>query len=930
MRDLNFDIRGRDRTGPAFDSARRNARGLMGEFDAIGRSMRLMQTAAAGFIAGIGLEGIESFGRAMRQAVTDAADLKDLSVKVSVDTDDLQDLLFGMEQAGVDAATVETALVQWNKRIGEAYTAGGPLLELFKANGVALTDQNGRLRSTVSLLRDMAELIRRAGSEQERQAIAAQAFGRSGADLVLALRDGVAGLDAMLHSGVDKLSREQVERAAEIDDKWNQIEHTLSIKVKGALIDGADALDRWVTSLDATLAWMEKLSGYAQSDLIDWLIKGAPGPGLGLKQGAELLGSLGHGLRQLESAGGDVGQFGARAQSLGTLGTYSAARNAEGLRAQIAALERDKALSGSPGIIQAQIDDLTERLGAMQPSGPSIRGGRRRPIVDRGGLAAGETPTVVPNADAEREAEAARKSAAAEREKAARAAEAEARAYQSVIDSLEMEYRAFGMSETAQRIANEQRRAGVTAASDQGRAIAALVTKIDAETARLQALEQQQRAVNDAVDYFGSTALDGLASLADGAGDAEEALKRLALELARTAAYGVLLGQGPLAGIMGAGDGGLIRQMFGIAAPAAKATPFGTASGFMDMLGGAAAAGGAAPTAGAGAARELLGYLGAGKGAAHVTGMSDGLQGALEKALAGAPDWVRSGTTINSGYRSIERQAELFDAALAKYGSESAARRWVAPPGRSQHNFGNAADLGFGSAGVRDWWHQNAGGYGLDFPLGNEPWHIETAGARKALDGLTTSATQATKGLGELGGGLGQLGSALSGAGGGGAGGIWDWLTSMTASMGTAGAYRYMSGISPAATKFLLGGGIGLFAEGTENAPPGWAWVGEEGPELMKMRGGEIVRSNAASARMMAAMQQPGQPGGALTVHVVSRFDANGNFSSAVEKVVDKRAPGIARQEAGQAVGVYAYQQRQGGARADDHFGQRLKRRARS
>ena len=31
------------------------------------------------------------------------------------------------------------------------------------------------------------------------------------------------------------------------------------------------------------------------------------------------------------------------------------------------------------------------------------------------------------------------------------------------------------------------------------------------------------------------------------------------------------------------------------------------------------------------------------------------------------------------------------------------------------------------------------------------------------------------------------------------------------------------------------------YASGTSSAPPGWAWVGEEGPELIRMRGGETV-----------------------------------------------------------------------------------------
>lgn len=39
-------------------------------------------------------------------------------------------------------------------------------------------------------------------------------------------------------------------------------------------------------------------------------------------------------------------------------------------------------------------------------------------------------------------------------------------------------------------------------------------------------------------------------------------------------------------------------------------------------------------------------------------------------------------------------------------------------------------------------------------------------------------------------------------------------------------------------------------ANGTSNAPPGWAWVGEEGPELMRMRGGEQILPNSVSQQV--------------------------------------------------------------------------------
>ena len=88
---------------------------------------------------------------------------------------------------------------------------------------------------------------------------------------------------------------------------------------------------------------------------------------------------------------------------------------------------------------------------------------------------------------------------------------------------------------------------------------------------------------------------------------------------------------------------------------------------------------------------------------------------------------------IKSGYRSTERQSALWNAALAKYGSAKAARKWVAPPGKSNHEKGQAADL----AGDLDWAHRNAARFGLRFPMAHEKWHIEPVGLRGAKAGHT-------------------------------------------------------------------------------------------------------------------------------------------------------------------------------------------------
>lgn len=125
------------------------------------------------------------------------------------------------------------------------------------------------------------------------------------------------------------------------------------------------------------------------------------------------------------------------------------------------------------------------------------------------------------------------------------------------------------------------------------------------------------------------------------------------------------------------------------------------------------------------------------KAASHIDGLNEGFATNLAAMMQDAPPDIRDGLGVYSGFRSVERQTELWQGALAKYGSAARARKWVAPPGRSNHNHGQAVDLSYNGqslkhapANVRDWVHQNAGKYGLYFPMGHEPWHIEPMGTR--------------------------------------------------------------------------------------------------------------------------------------------------------------------------------------------------------
>jgi D-alanyl-D-alanine carboxypeptidase len=78
---------------------------------------------------------------------------------------------------------------------------------------------------------------------------------------------------------------------------------------------------------------------------------------------------------------------------------------------------------------------------------------------------------------------------------------------------------------------------------------------------------------------------------------------------------------------------------------------------------------------------------------------------------------------VISGWRSPDYQEKLFRQAVAEYGSEAEAARWVASPGTSAHESGNAVDIGPFSAAA--WFSRHGAAYELCQIYRNEPWHYE-------------------------------------------------------------------------------------------------------------------------------------------------------------------------------------------------------------
>jgi zinc D-Ala-D-Ala carboxypeptidase len=113
-----------------------------------------------------------------------------------------------------------------------------------------------------------------------------------------------------------------------------------------------------------------------------------------------------------------------------------------------------------------------------------------------------------------------------------------------------------------------------------------------------------------------------------------------------------------------------------------------------------------------------------------VANLDPDLLGALREA---ATDAAADGIEfyVNSGWRSAEYQDQLLREAVAKYGSEEEAARWVATADTSAHVAGHAVDIGPSDA--KAWLSEHGARYGLCQIYRNEPWHYELR--PEAIDG---------------------------------------------------------------------------------------------------------------------------------------------------------------------------------------------------
>jgi hypothetical protein len=486
------------------------------------------KAAIGGFVGGIVGGGVAGVVSQIGRVANGIAQIGDEAKRAGVSVEAFQEWKFVAEQNRIGIDQMTDGLKELNLRADEFVQTGkGSAAEAFMRLGYTAEELKKKLADPSALL---LEIIGRLGAfdKAAQIRISDELFGGSaGERFVELLEQGEAGISSTIqraHDLGDVLDEEMIAKAAEIDRRFNEISTTVGTNLKSAIVSATDSL---IDFLNSFRDFENQRSSALDSKLAE----------------------LGRERLEIETE---------------ILRIRDEQRNNQSVTAQA----ENKVLDGTIAAKKEQLADLSRQeaeilaiLGQRTLTKPTDRTWKP-PEPPPGGFG-GST-----------------------RDKEAEAATRQAEAVRKLISDLEHELEIIGQSNTEKEIANTLRRAGVDAASTEGKQIAGLVRQIEAETEAQERARQAAEARSQAFENLYQTGVDGLLSVVDGSVKAEDAVKKLAIQLALAAAQAAILGTGPLGGLFGGvgGLGALFRADGGIVQAASGGQIRGPGTGTSDSI----------------------------------------------------------------------------------------------------------------------------------------------------------------------------------------------------------------------------------------------------------------------------------------------------------------------------------------------------------
>ncbi|WP_457663867.1 phage tail tape measure protein [Sinorhizobium medicae] len=460
---------------------------------------------AAGLITGI---VSASTVAVIRDAAGAIASIGDEARRAGIDVKSFQELKYVAEQNRVSVDALTDGIKELNLRADEfIVTGGGSAAEAFQRLGYSAESLKQKLEDPAELF---TEIIGRLG-ELDKAAqirIMDEIFGGAGGEqFVQLIEAGEGGIRDTIQAANDLgivLDEQMIQKAADVDRKFNMLATTVGTKLKSAIVSAADSLAEFIdgfrdfqNQMNSTLQGRQAKIGERRLEIENEILK---------KKEAQA--------RQDEKLS-DV------ARKLGFENSKNA--NLAGYTGQIEALKKEsRKLAEEEAKI---VNILSDRLKPMNR--PAERTWTPIPTEEKGGG----------------------------RSKKVSEAEREKKAIDDVIASLREELAIIGLTDIERERTIALREAGVEATSKEGQQISALIDEKYRQLAAEEALAEQYERSEEAAERMGQVLDDQLMRIVDGSFDAKEAIAALLTEIINVQTNGKGLFGSLFNSIFGGGSG---------------------------------------------------------------------------------------------------------------------------------------------------------------------------------------------------------------------------------------------------------------------------------------------------------------------------------------------------------------------------------------
>ena len=218
--------------------------------------------AAAKFGVALGAGALAAGGAMFAMAEKASAavsEINDLSAKLGLSTDSIQELKFAAEQTGTPFEAFETAAAKLTKTMDAARDSNSAAGKAFAQLGISVQDSQGNLKSMDDVLPQVLKKLADMPNATERNALAMQLLGKGAMDLAPLLAQGGVGIEELTTKAHDLglvLDEEAIAAGDNFGDTLDQVKSAL-----GAVVTqiGINLLPIFQTMLDWIILHMPEI-----------------------------------------------------------------------------------------------------------------------------------------------------------------------------------------------------------------------------------------------------------------------------------------------------------------------------------------------------------------------------------------------------------------------------------------------------------------------------------------------------------------------------------------------------------------------------------------------------------------------------------------------------------------------------------------------